>query len=138
MNDSLLSEVSEYIRAQYNTEAERPWMRAPDYIVFRHRDNKRMFGVAVTVPFSRLGKHDETPVDIITLKVGDPLLRDILLRQEGIYPGLGFGQRDWITVILDGTVPWENVSAFIDRSFWTTASAKTQKIRQPYAAKTNG
>ena len=67
------------------------------------------------------------PIDVITLKVGDDLLRDMLVAQDGFYPGLGFGQRSWITVLLDGTVPFDDIMFFIDRSFSVTATAKTRK-----------
>ena len=46
MHDALLSRIVQYIRDQYGAEAERPWAKAPAYIVFRHKDQKRMFCIA--------------------------------------------------------------------------------------------
>ena len=130
MQKSLLPDVIQFIAAKYGGEAERPWLRAPAYIVFRHKDNKRIYAIAVTVPLTKLGLKDESSVDILTLKVGDPLLKDLLLEQEGIFPGLGFGERAWITIFLDGTVALEDIKSYIDRSFLLTASAKTRKAQQ--------
>ena len=79
------------------------------------------------MPPSKLGINNEKLVDIITLKVGDPLLKELLLQQEGIFQGLGFGQRDWVTILLNGTIPIEDIQSFIERSFRITASAKQKK-----------
>ena len=130
MHDTLLSRIVQYIRDHYGVEAERPWAKAPAYIVFWHKDQKRMFCIAATVPAAKLGMTGNDPVDILTVKVGDALLKDTLLQQEGIFPGLGLGQRNWITILLDGSVSMEDIQFFIDRSFWATASAKTRKARQ--------
>ena len=122
-----MSDVIQYIANHYGGEAERPWVRAPAYTVFRHRDNGRINGIITTAPLSRLGGTGDAPIDVITLKVGYALLRDMLIAQEGFYPGLGFGQRSWITILLAGSVPMEDIRFFIDRSFSFTASARTRK-----------
>ena len=127
MQDTYLNKVKQYIADQYGGVAERPWGRAPAYTVFRHKDNSRMYGIITTVPRSRLDGNDDKPVDIITLKVGDALLRDVLTAQKGIFPGLGFGERSWITVLLDGTVPIDDIFVFVDHSFSVTATAKMKK-----------
>ena len=127
MQDTYQYDVIRYIASRYGGEAERPWVRAPAYIVFRHKENNRIYGILTSVPFSKLGGKSDLPIDVITLKVGDDLLRDMLIAQDGFYPGLGFGQRSWITVILDGTVSFDDIKVFIDRSFSITATAKTRK-----------
>ncbi len=126
---ALTTEIFKYIKDRYNGEAERPWVRAPGYIVFRHQDNNRIYGVATTVPLTKLGIREESLVDVLTVKVGNPLLRELLLSQKGIFPGLGFGERNWITILLDGTVAWEDIISCIDRSFFLTASHKTRKAQ---------
>ncbi|MBR2258506.1 MAG: MmcQ/YjbR family DNA-binding protein [Blautia sp.] len=127
MQNTYQHDVIRYIASRYGGEAERPWVRAPAYTVFRHKDNNRIYGILTSVPLSKLGGRGDTSIDIITLKAGDALLRDMLIAQDGVYPGLGFGQRSWITVLLDGTVPFDDIKFFIDRSFSITATAKTRK-----------
>ena len=125
MQTSLLPDVIQFIAAKYGGEAERPWLHAPAYIVFRHKDNKRIYAISATVPLTKLGLKDESSADILTLKVGDPLLKELLLEREGFFPGLGFGERAWITIVLDGTVALEEIKSYIGRSFRLTASKKT-------------
>ena len=127
MQTSLLPDVIQFIAAKYGGEAERPWLRAPAYIVFRHKDNQRIYAIAATVPLTKLGLKDESPIDVLTLKVGDLLLKDILQEQDGFFPGLGFGERAWITILLDGTVALEDIKSHSDRSFLLTASHRSKK-----------
>ena len=134
MKESFLPDMIRYLTAKYENEPERPWVRAPAYIVFRHRDNSRIYAILATVPASKLGIQAESTMDVLTVKVGDPLLREILLEREGFFPGLGFGQWAWVTIPLDGTVASEEMEALADRSFLLTASQKTKKRwSSPYA-----
>ncbi len=135
MQKSVLPDVIQFIAAKYGGEAERPWIRAPAYIVFRHKDNKRIYAIAATVPLTKLGLKDESSVGILTLKVGDPLLKDLLLNQEGFFPGIGFGDRNWVTIKLNGTCISDDVKSLIDRSFFLTASQKTRKSQWGYLSK---
>ena len=69
---------------------------------------------------------------IVDVKIDDLMLRDILLKQEGYYPGYHMNKAGWITIALDGTVPFDEVCRMIDASFEITASfKKKQKFRQP-------
>ena len=42
---SLRQDVIGYIRKTYKDEIEHPWMRYPDYGVFRHKDNQKWYGL---------------------------------------------------------------------------------------------
>lgn len=42
-----------------------------------------------------------------------------------------FGHGDWLSVLLDGTVPMNQIRDLIDRSFMATASAKTKQALRP-------
>ena len=42
---SLRQAVIDYIRTKYKDEIEYPWMRYPDYGVFRHKDHQKWYGL---------------------------------------------------------------------------------------------
>ena len=63
-------------------------------------------------------------VDIINVKTGDPLLADFLARQPGYFHGYHIARGSWISILLDGSVPIEDICLRIDESFETTASGK--------------
>ena len=43
------------------------------------------------------------------------------------YPAYHMNKKSWITILLDGTVPFENIKQQIDESYAITASAKEKK-----------
>ena len=66
-------ELEEFIQTSYETEPDRPWAKYPDYLVFRHRKNKKWFALLMNVPKNKLGLQGEEGLDIVNLKC-DPVL----------------------------------------------------------------
>ena len=124
--------IIDYIKKKYKAEPEHLWRSYPDYIVFRHSDNNKWFGIIMDVSRDKLGLDGDDRVDIIDVKVGDPFLRDMLIQQPGYLPAYHMNKGNWITVLLDGTVSFEDVCGMVDEGFMATASkAKKEKIRPP-------
>jgi len=111
----------EYILCQYGAEPEYLWARYPDYAVFRHGGNRKWFALIAGVPREKLGLSGAERVDVLNVKLGDPLLTEVLLRQPGFYPGYHMHHENWISILLDGTVPFEQVTELLDRGFAATA-----------------
>ena len=129
---SIRDDVTKYIKKKYKASPEYLWKRYPDYAVFRHDDNRKWFCIIMDVDADKLGLPGADMVDIIDVKIDDLMLRDILLRQEGFYPGYHMNKRNWITIVLDGTVSFEEICRQIDASFEMTASAgQKKKFRHP-------
>lgn len=130
--DTLREAVFSYVKSKYGSTVEYPWMRYPDYAVFRHEDNRKWYAVVMDVERKRIGVPGEGCVDTVAVKTGDLFLNDLLKKEEGFRQAYHFGRGDWLTVLLDGTVQLERIEDLIDRSYRATASAKTrQKIRPP-------
>ena len=127
--------IIDYIKKEYEAEPEHLWRSYPDYIVFRHSDNNKWFGIIMDVSRDKLGLDGDDRVDIIDVKVGDPFLRDMLIQQPGYLPAYHMNKGSWITVMLDGTVSFEDVCGMVDEGFMATASkAKKEKTRPPKGA----
>ena len=132
MSRLLRDDVFRYVRKKYKSEIEYPWARYPRYAVFRHDDNRRWYGLVMDIPRSRLGLPGEETVDVLDVKLDDALLCDVLCRQEGYFPGYHISRGNWITVLLDGTVPLPEIIGLIDASYRATASSETKKsLRAP-------
>ncbi len=124
--------VFEYIKKKYKVSPEYPWAKYDSNAVFRHTDNRKWFALVMDVKREKLGLHGDEYVDVVNLKVDDMFFRDMLIRQDGIFPAYHMNKQHWTTVLLDGTVPKEKVFELIDMSFMVTASAKKKaKIRGP-------
>lgn len=63
--------IIDYIKKKYKAEPEHLWRSYPDYIVFRHSDNNKWFGIIMDVSRDKLGLDGDDRVDIIDVKVGD-------------------------------------------------------------------
>ena len=126
------NEVYGYIATKYNAEPEYLWARYPGYAVFRHSDNNKWFAIIMNVGRDKLGLSGEEKTDIINIKVNDALLADMLIREEGFFKGYHISRGNWVTVLLDGTVPLKRIYALIDESYKATASVKKkQQLRPP-------
>ena len=116
---------------EYKISPEYPWRRDNTSAVFRHTDNHKWFALVMTVQGSRLGLADNTWTDVINLKIDDLFYRDLVLREEGILPAYHMNKMHWISVLLDGTVPDDQVCELVDISFLATASAKQKEKVRP-------
>ena len=125
-------EVTDYIRSQYGVDPDHPFDKDTDSSVFRHADNRKWFGLIMNVSGVKLGLGTTVSINIINLKIDDPVFRDMLIQQPGIIPAYHMNKKQWITVFLDGTVQKERVYDLIDASYRATASKKKKlKDREP-------
>lgn len=124
MSGNLKNKIFEYIKKEYKVLPDYPWQSAPDYAVFRHTDNKKWFALYMNVKRKTLGLAGESYIDILNLKPSNPFAVDEYVQQRGILRGYHMNHSSWISVLLDGTVTYEQVTALIDESFFTTASKK--------------
>ena len=107
-------------------------MRFPDYAVLRHADNQKWFGLIMDIPYERLGEDREGVADVLNVKMPDAALAELLAQQPGYYPGYHLRKGNWISILLDGTVPLADVCRWLDESYRATASAaKKKEIRPP-------
>ncbi len=124
-------QVKEYIANKYDTAPEFSWRSTPDCAVFRHADNKKWFALVMDVAANKLGLPGDALLPVVNLKIDDPMYRDILIRDPGIFPAYHMNKLHWITVLLDGTVAEQRVFELIDASFDATASAAKKEKPRP-------
>ena len=125
-------QVFEYVKKKYKAEPEYLWMRFPDYAIFRHADNEKWFGLVMNIPRKKLGMDGEDFVDILNVKLSDSLLVDMLIQQPGYFRGYHISRGNWVSILLDGSVSFDDICRWLEESYFTTASKeKKQKIRSP-------
>ena len=126
MRQRVLSFVSE----TYQVPEEHLWQKIPDAAVFRHQDNQKWFVLFMTVRGNLFGYPKEEFVDILDLRCPDFLLRDALLAKEGYFPAYHMHKGNWITVLLDGSVSFEEICERIEESFMATASKEMREKKR--------
>lgn len=113
--------IFEYIAEHCQTAPEYLWTKLPDYAVFRHQSNQKWFALIAAVPSEKLHLSGaEGLVWLINLKL-NPDLIDVLKNQRGFLPAYHMNKRTWISVLLDGSVEFDELKKLIDESFALTA-----------------
>ena len=82
------------------------------------------------IPREKLGLEGSEHVDIMNVKLGDPMLVDMIVRKPGYFYGYHITRSNWISILLDGTVPLEEICRWIDESYAVTASRKKKEKKQ--------
>ena len=125
-------EIFNYVQKKYGSDIEYLWRRFPNYAVFRHKDNLKWYGLLMDIPQNKLGLQGNDIVDIINIKTDSTQLADILRQRKGCFASFHTAGPKWVSIILDGTVPFEEICGWIDMSYEETASpAEKQTLRRP-------
>lgn len=108
--------VIEYAREKYGDELEFLWERYPDAAVLRRKDNQKWYALFMTIPKSKLGLDSDELAEIIDLRFDvDELPKKV--DGERYFPGYHMNKKHWITMLLDGSVPFEEILNYLDESY---------------------
>lgn len=128
---NLTEELLAFVRKQYDVTPDRPWKRYPENQVLRHKDTGKWFGLIMPVRKEVFGLDGDGYVPVLNVKC-DPMMAGGLRTNPGIYPAYHMNHADWLSLLLDGTVPMEMVLNLLDSSYELTASkALKQQLRGP-------
>lgn len=121
-----IEEYQKYIQEEYGIEADYPfakeWAPSP---VFRHKDNKKWFALAMFVPKCKICQSSKESVWVLNVKC-DPILKSALMDKKGFYPAYHMNKEHWITILLDEACE-DDVKFATDISFGLTKSKKKTK-----------
>lgn len=120
--------VYDYAANNFGSSPEHLWKPFPLYSVFRRADNKKWYAIIMDVPKSKLGLCGDERVDVLDIKCS-PEEQEHLLKQPGFVPAYHLSRKNWISVILDGTVDEDTVCELVAESY-VIASGKAQKAKR--------
>ena len=115
--------VFQYARDRFGSEPEYLWLSSPDAAVLRRRDNAKWYAIVMRVPRQKLGLPVEGEADVLDVKC-DPLVIGSLLALPGFLPAWHMNKRHWISVLLEGEIPPEQIQELLDYSFALAASRR--------------
>lgn len=117
-------DIFEWALDTYGTEAEYPWN--DENAVLRHTANRKWYGVLLKVRRDKLGLDGSGEADVLNVKC-DPLLLGSLLEQPGYFPAYHMSKDKWLSILLDGPAPDEEIKCLLDLSFDLTRSKVKRK-----------
>lgn len=108
--------VMRYIQDRYSVEPEHLWARYPNYAVYRQPASRKWFAAVMDVNRKSLDLEGEGTADVMDVKCG-PVLVGSLLAQDGFLPACHMSKSSWISVLLNETVPDEQIFPLIELSY---------------------
>ena len=109
-------QLIQYVRKAYGDELEFLWQKFPDNAVWRRKDTAKWYASLLTVSKSKLGIDSKEKVEILDLSI-EPNELDTLIDNQRYFPGYHMNKKHWYTILLDGSVPLEELQARIDASY---------------------
>lgn len=108
--------ILKYAQEQFGSEPEYLWTKYPSYCVLRHINNRKWYAAIMDVPKSKLGLSGDEVIEILDIKCGSILLGS-LLGKKGFLPAYHMCKSSWITVLLDGSVPDDEIINLLTISY---------------------
>lgn len=109
-------DVIEYIENQYNVSPEYTFTKFPNYCVFRHKENRKWFGIIMNIPREKIYGEGKEEIDIIDLKI-EPELITILKGKKEYFSAYHMNKEHWISVDLSKINNMNELKNLIDDSF---------------------
>jgi len=113
----LTLKIVNYIKQRYGVDPEFLWERSPGNAAFRNIRTKKWFAALILdLPKRIFGMDNSERSDVINLKC-DPLFISLTVDGKGYFRAYHMNKQNWISVLLDGTVPFDEICEIIDMSF---------------------
>ena len=123
-------QIEIYAKEKYGVEPEQLPFNREDYAVLRHPANGKWFAVFIVKPRKEFGLAGKGNAEIVSVKIRDPFLADALARQPGYLKGYPSPKWRWISMVLDGSLPFEDICQRLDEGYHATKT-KTKNKKVP-------
>lgn len=128
---SVRERIEAYARERFGVEAEQLPFNHEDYAVLRHQDSGKWFAVLFAKPRDVLGLDGGGDAEVMSVKVPERGLADMLLQQPGYLRGYPAASWHWVSAVLDGTVPIEDLLSWLEDSYHATARGANKRTPLP-------
>lgn len=125
--DAQKDQVVAYIKRTYGITPEHPWAKSPEDATFKAKDCGKWFALLMRLPRKTLKLEGDGYLWIMNVKAAQDF---IMMAPDipGYMPGYHMNKQHWLTVLLDGTVPMEQVTACIDTSYGMVTDTPAKRI----------
>lgn len=101
---------------KYGDSPEYLWDKFPDNAVLRRRDTGKWYGIVMTVERKKLGLEGSEKVEILDVRA-DPQEIAFLVDGKRYFPAWHMNKKNWITVLLDGTLSMDELLELVEGSW---------------------
>ena len=111
---------------KFQVKPDFPWKDYDTYGVFRNTNNRKWFALLMDIEKSKLDKTKVGKTDVINIKLDKEEIQS-LIKQNGFYPAYHMNKNNWITIVLDDTLPDDTVMKYISESYGFTKQKKSKQ-----------
>jgi len=111
-----------YTKDKYGIDPEILPFSHEDYAIYRHTETGKWFAVFIVKERIAFGLDGDGTAEILCVKPKDHFFADFMMQQQGYLRGFPSSRWDWISMVLDGTVPYEDICRWLDESYQATES----------------
>lgn len=115
--------IIDYVKEKYGDELEFLWQKFSDNAIIRRQDNLKWYGVMLKLSKRKLGFDSDEIIDILDLRMRTQDIEN-LKDNNNYFPGYHMNKKHWITIILDGSVCFEEICKRLDESYCLAAQTK--------------
>ncbi len=105
----------EYVHRQYGEKLEFLWEKSPDNAILRRSDTSKWYAALLTIPSHKLGVTPDRIVEVIDLRLHPDKMAG-LIDKERYFPGWHMNKKSWYTIIMDDSVPFEELCQRVEES----------------------
>ena len=102
-------------KEKYEEDCEYLWERYPDCGVLRRADNRKWYAVIMTVAGNKVGLSTDNIVEIVDLRAEAEVV-NTLSNKRGFAPAWHMNKKNWLTVLLDGSVEFSTIAEMLENS----------------------
>lgn len=113
-------QIIRYITDKYGDELEFLWDKFSDNAIWRRADNRKWYALLVTATKDKIGLPSNERAEMIDVRGDAEKLADGVK----IFKGYHMNKKSWITIVLDGSVPLDDIYKLIDDSYLISAKKK--------------
>ena len=129
-NSSQRERITQYIQDTYGTQAEYLGADSPGNAIFRHPASKKWYAALMRVLPEKLGLAGEEALDVMDIRCSTILIGS-LLSTKGFLPAYHMNKNHWISVVLDNSVPDDQITPLLELSYDSVAPKRRKKRPQP-------
>jgi predicted DNA-binding protein (MmcQ/YjbR family) len=112
-----------YAAERHGDAPEFLWKQFPTDAILRRKDNAKWYAVLMEVPLNKLGLEGEKSVEVVDVRIASDEMADVLDGQR-FFPGYHMNKKNWLTILLDGSVPFKEITDRLEKSYALAATHK--------------
>ncbi len=114
-----MARIAALIRERYGETEDHPFADSPEVSIFRCPDNRKWYGIVMSIGESRLKenvkKENDRIIEVMNVKI-DPEQKDTILKMPGMHEAYHMNKKSWITITMDDSATDEDIMSLVDVS----------------------